>query len=494
LTVPDLLRLVWDRADTHAPTYSADETAAWPAGALDRLLGLGLLKPVTQATAVVCDACGGDHVEEVVFVEAPPGTGLRAYLRCPEAGRVPVPLERLRQWALDFPGLAVATARALGVAGDVEELVPSRVWLLGRTALAGISRPVFLARGLGWKDGAEVLGRAAQRGAGAGPLVLVPGSPPPAAVWQGVCPAVLPLGLLLSLSHGVVTLDRSPLEQLRPKGRPAPPAPSSPFPTPAAATWPDVCLTLTDLQVRVEVMGRRREFTFQEAGFEDRRRRQVPNHLWALLRVFALRGGVVPLDDPQLAASVRTNLKQAVSQLTKHLRRLLQLEGSPFGNARGPRRYEAHFRIADEAGILFPTPPDTAWDQVTVTEVRPGVLTVAVAAPEVFPVYVSAGEEDGRGGWEAGERQGAVVRRYDLRTLGLADADGQPTPAGAALVAVLRAGGWVRRPATDPGMLALCRFLGRLLQINDSPFQFVRAENRWAALFEASSRATDGSR
>ena len=60
-----------------------------------------------NTTTVVCDACHEGHIEEVVFIESPPGSPIRAYMHCPAAGRVPVPLERLKQWVVDFLGLAV---------------------------------------------------------------------------------------------------------------------------------------------------------------------------------------------------------------------------------------------------------------------------------------------------------------------------------------------------------------------------------------------------
>ena len=136
----DVLRLLRDRADAREPVYTADDVAVWPKGVVEQLVSAGLLTAAPNATAVVCDACAGDHVEEVVYVESPPGTGLRAYIRCPLEGRVAVPLERLRRWEVNFRTVAQHSASALDTCGDVEEVVPVRVWLnTGGRALPGDS-------------------------------------------------------------------------------------------------------------------------------------------------------------------------------------------------------------------------------------------------------------------------------------------------------------------------------------------------------------------
>jgi hypothetical protein len=217
--VPDLLRFVWERADSTEPVYSADEVALWPLAALDWLSSRGLLRAVANASAIACDACGTDHVEEVIVQKSPPGSGVRAYIPCPDAGRVPVPLDRLRRWGIDFPQVAKVAASALAAGGGIEELVPSRLWLLGKTTLAGRRHEVFLARGLPWQDGAEVVGNAARLLASPRPVLLVPGSVPPSDIWQGEFRPVLPLSALLSWGDGGPVIDRAHLEAAAATGR-----------------------------------------------------------------------------------------------------------------------------------------------------------------------------------------------------------------------------------------------------------------------------------
>jgi hypothetical protein len=80
-----------------------------------------------------------------------------------------------------------------------------------------------------------------------------------------------------------------------------------------------------------------------------------------------------------------------------------------------------------------------------------------------------------------------LSREYDLRTLGLARANGRLSPAGEALLAVLRSSGKVRREKSDQGMLTLSRRLCDLLELDRPPFQFSASQRMWSALFEASS-------
>ena len=130
------LSRLWAGADLKESRFSGDDTAGWEDGVEARLVDVGLLQRIEYAQSVVCDACAEGHVEEVAFIESPPGSPVRAYLFCSEHGRVPVPLDRLSQWRIDFEGLATAVASSLELAGDVEPLVADRLWRLGSAHLA----------------------------------------------------------------------------------------------------------------------------------------------------------------------------------------------------------------------------------------------------------------------------------------------------------------------------------------------------------------------
>jgi hypothetical protein len=211
--VPDPFRVIWNRADAAEPVYTADEVASWPPGVFDRLAVLGLLCESTNAATVVCDACDGSHAEEVVYLEFPAGTGLRGYICCPEAGRVSVPLERLRRWTICFDRLAALTALALEAVGGVEEILPSRVWLLGTARLAGRLHEVFLIRGITGEDGPEIVTSVRRLRDSSRPIILVSGSAPASAAGPAI-PTVVPLSALVSGDAAEFALDRVLLHEL----------------------------------------------------------------------------------------------------------------------------------------------------------------------------------------------------------------------------------------------------------------------------------------
>jgi hypothetical protein len=210
--VTDPFRLLLTRADTRESAFSADEMTALSSVATEQFLSAGLLRAAANATAIVCDACAGDHVEEVGFVESPSGTGLRAYIRCPEAGRVAVPLERLRRWAVDCSCLARLIAAALGIARGAEEVVAARVWRLGNMAWDHRAHELFLCRGLAWPDGEAVITGATRFQASIRPIVLTPVVIPSRAIWSGAVPAVLPITTLAFWEKGRVSVDRALIE------------------------------------------------------------------------------------------------------------------------------------------------------------------------------------------------------------------------------------------------------------------------------------------
>src|SRR5262249_18389953 len=156
--------------------------------------------------------------------------------------------------------------------------------------------------------------------------------------------------------------------------------------------------------LNIDVRGKRQTFTFQQAGFEDGRQKTTPDRLWRLLHVFALHGGIIPFNSPKLDKPNRDNLKQNVSKLGKRLTALLLIEGSPFKDSRGSRRYETRFKAVAGEGVRFPTPAGVTWDKVTFTEVRRGVIVVSVEEPEVFAVFSPSDEEVEPGHWEPAER------------------------------------------------------------------------------------------
>jgi hypothetical protein len=210
--VDELLSSVLERAETPEPFFSGDEVRHWDPELRDSLDTLGLLRMAGNAPVVVCDACGEGHAEEVFCIESPPGSGIRAYIACPQVGRVPVPLARLERREIDFKKLAGHIATALKADGPVEEVSAGRIWLLGRVTLAGDYREVFLARGLTWTD-APLLVRQTPRLLSSSSPVVLSLALPSAAIWPDCSRPVLPLPRFLSAKLRRMVIARSRLEK-----------------------------------------------------------------------------------------------------------------------------------------------------------------------------------------------------------------------------------------------------------------------------------------
>lgn len=205
---------VWAVADTSESRFSADEVALWPDGYECQLIDAGVIRRYDNATTVVCDACHEGHVEEVVSIVSPAGTPPRAYIYCPEAGRVRVPHERLMQWMVDFAGLASAVVRAISLPGETEEIVPGRIWYLGKATMGGKSPDLFLARGLKWADAPRVVGGCERLKVTRAAIVFVPGDVPPGDIWTGEPPFVVSFRMVARLDGHQLVLDRDHLESI----------------------------------------------------------------------------------------------------------------------------------------------------------------------------------------------------------------------------------------------------------------------------------------
>jgi hypothetical protein len=260
-------------------------------------------------------------------------------------------------------------------------------------------------------------------------------------------------------------------------------------PTPAGATWEDVTLSVGDHHLRIRVGTLDRRLGFADAGFGDDRTGGGSDQSWGLLMLLAKHGGTLPNDGGTKPAQV----KQAVSRLRKALAALLQLDTDPFHPVTKGKPYRARFRVQLADPSAVPVPPDTCWADVTLTETPAGKLAVTVTAATRAAVHRTA-SDDGPGGWELATAEAEKTRTFRLSDWKLAGAAGSPNPAGAALVAVLRGRGRVRRPRTDPGMLALGKVLTQVFGLDDPPFTFDPATGTWASAFTADTTAADRER
>jgi hypothetical protein len=198
----DPMELFWASLESERPLFTAADLRRWPEGYGRRLCQMGLLQLAENATHVVCPGCHSGHIEPVI-PQAGPG-GVRFYVQCPEALRVQVPADNLRQWTVDLTALVNALASALRPGARSREVVPGRLWKLCKMTWRESQREVFLARGLGWPDAPMAAAKIPLIGR---PIMLVPDAPPPHTIWSKSAPAVVSLSRVAALDDGKITID-----------------------------------------------------------------------------------------------------------------------------------------------------------------------------------------------------------------------------------------------------------------------------------------------
>ena len=164
---------------------------------LDRL---GFLNAGPTTRFATCPECEDGHVEEY---EALPNAQDEKtfFIPCPVHERVEVDRKSLMQTTISFQPLVDLLADGFDVNGNVQEIVPGRLWNVGRATLVGQSRPVWMARGLCLRDS---LDWACKLPTGKSPVVFVAGTQPSLSLHP------LSPGQIIEL-HSVVSLDENRL-------------------------------------------------------------------------------------------------------------------------------------------------------------------------------------------------------------------------------------------------------------------------------------------
>ena len=139
------LDLLWLSAGAESPVFAKAQLDELPEDFRNFLTGHKLLKQAQPAKSVECPGCEEGHVEEVQHLVLPDDQR-KFYIHCPESGCVQIESHQLLQWAPDYNVLANFLHNKIGCKGEVRALISGKLWSLGRAALAGQSREVFLTR------------------------------------------------------------------------------------------------------------------------------------------------------------------------------------------------------------------------------------------------------------------------------------------------------------------------------------------------------------
>lgn len=198
----DPLEVIWSCFDAPSVAFAAEEIARWPAGALERLVAVGVICDAEPAQHTACPHCPDHHVEEVLYRAAP--NGVRYFIPCPETLRVDVPAQLLRRWTIDFDAVARKASSAIVESGRCTLIVAGRLWRLGRVKWQGSHRDVVLVRGLMWPDGAQLIPRIDGTGRA---IVVVADRVPPRQFWPDLPPPVVALSAISRLSDAAIVID-----------------------------------------------------------------------------------------------------------------------------------------------------------------------------------------------------------------------------------------------------------------------------------------------
>jgi len=212
--LPETLECLWRWADCPAavPILTAEDVGGLGGAECSGLSGMGVLRPAQTARHVVCEDCGEDHVMDVTPAGCGNGGG-HFFAVCPRHGRIEIDRERLLQWSVDFGSVIAALMPGLGASGPMREVICGRAWDVGRVALAGQSRPLWVVRGLSWPDGRSVAETIPK---GRSPVVFLLGACAFVSLPDVPSDSVFDLRAVVRLEAGAIIVDREAVDsQLR---------------------------------------------------------------------------------------------------------------------------------------------------------------------------------------------------------------------------------------------------------------------------------------
>lgn len=198
-----MLAFVLDYAETRETRFIEFDLCVWARTPWEQFPAREFFQQAETASVVTCPSCRSRHRSEVVLWRNPDGS-CRQVIPCPESLYVEIRPEQLRQWTINFNALANAVAAALSLGGRCTDLVPGRLWRLGRTNWQGASRDVMFARGLGWDDASTVRAEIVRARK---PIVFVAQCLPPEDLWLGRVPPVLALSQFTTLCDGQLEIE-----------------------------------------------------------------------------------------------------------------------------------------------------------------------------------------------------------------------------------------------------------------------------------------------
>ena len=471
------LRHFWWRAEESEPVFAAEEVKRWPA-TFERLRHSGLLRETELASSVMCYNCGRPHPEEVIYLNEALFGRTRPHIVCPDEGLIEIDIDDMRQWLVDRQTLVRMLAAALEAVGHIEQIVPNRVWSLGRRHLGGRFRDFFFVAGAARPDGPAVMAHADRIGNVAAPVILVPSKPPRHEQWKNSALPLFCLSQVAELGEGRLVLDLDYIEDALPRDRAASPSKTvRGVSFPDGTKWEDLAVEVADGALVAFVGGIRKEIGYDDCRFGVRGDVSLQ-----ALRLLAFHRGKFSPRSVERAGGDKTPFKKQISLLRQRLKTIFPIEGEPIAYEKATGEYRCTFRLTLDSDPDFPK--GNSWLDFRIEEMTGARIRVGVKAKEVFAA--SAHSPAGAPSREAAERETCVWREYPLERLGLADGT-RPTAEGQVLLEFLRNGGRLERRPDDMPLLRLGQRLREWTGIADGPFSYSDRKGIWVAAFDCAS-------
>jgi len=205
----EILATVLGRLDIDTPHFVGYEVCYWPKRALEVWTDWGVLRAISPSTGLPCHECGGDYYGEVVYVNSLRTGELQIFLPCPECGTSRVDPDELRRWTVDVEQLVRRVFQPADVRLDFTQLVPDRLWRVGRSDWAGRAWSVLFGRMFHRRDAREILTKATIPSRS---VVFVPDLVPKPDPTDDRRPLIISLTSATSWHQDAVRLDRQSIE------------------------------------------------------------------------------------------------------------------------------------------------------------------------------------------------------------------------------------------------------------------------------------------
>lgn len=199
----DVLPSILRRLEIEPPVFRCREVRAF-GSRLELLIRLGVLREMAAAGSACCPDCQFGPQRRVEYVADSKTHARHGYIHCPQCGIVEVALDSLRRWGVDPAGFLAAAFSGAGVSGPATEVIPGRLWRVGKVTWAARRREVYFARCYRRDGGDSLVAEMSRRPK----AILFTATEAAARRWAGAVEnLVIALESALSLDGGSICFD-----------------------------------------------------------------------------------------------------------------------------------------------------------------------------------------------------------------------------------------------------------------------------------------------